>query len=913
MVMSADDWLRGALGLPTGQTPFPWQTELLSRFREGKIPRALDIPTGLGKTAVMAIWLVARALGAPVPRRLVYVVDRRAVVDQATRVAEELRNWVMNTPAARAAVCGESGNLPISTLRGQFVDNREWLDDPASMAVVVGTIDMIGSRILFQGYRTSPKMRPFHAAMLGCDTLVVLDEAHLVPPFEGLLQTLHNEAARFGPSSDALRGVVPGLALLSLSATGAVSAATSEGSDHATFGLSDHDLGHDVVRRRLEAPKRLRWVDPPERTKTPDFLAAQAWKLAEEQGRPTRIVVFTTRRDDARDAKAAIEKLGAKGDDTELFVGGRRVYERTAAASRLAELGFIAGTTVSRERSTFLFSTSAGEVGVDLDADHMVADLVEWERMVQRLGRVNRRGNGEAHVLVSRAPSEGASKALAKAADKRDSADETLIAAYDAQRRIIELLPGLDAEVLDASPGALHDLKARARTDAGLRSAIHAASTPPPLRPPLTRPVVDAWAMTSLRDHTGRPDIAPWLRGWVDEDPPQTTLIWRTHIPVEKADVEGFFEAAPPHASEVLESETFRVVAWLRQRVAHIVKRSAAAPDEPTNWRVEPATLLGVVLGTGGDLESILCAGDLLDLEKRDVDRLERALFGRTVVVDARVGGLLDGLLSDSSDPLPDTLDGSRWLDSSAPTDQPPTVPFRVRISDDERAIEHSQWRERYRAPLEADVEGEVVKWLIVDKWRHDAATEEDRSAGRPQTLAEHQSWAEDRASLLAERLGLASEYRQLLKVAARLHDEGKRASAWQRAFNAPGDAVYAKTRGPVNTRLLDGYRHELGSLPIAERDVELRALPPELQDLALHLIAAHHGHARPSIATSGCEDAPPSSLDERARDVALRFARLQKRWGPWGLAWWETLLRAADQQASRDNDARDMTVAGRS
>jgi hypothetical protein len=47
-------------------------------------------------------------------------------------------------------------------------------------------------------------------------------------------------------------------------------------------------------------------------------------------------------------------------------------------------------------------------------------------------------------------------------------------------------------------------------------------------------------------------------------------------------------------------------------------------------------------------------------------------------------------------------------------------------------------------------------------------------------------------------------------------------------------------------------------------------------------------------------------ALRDRARNVALRFARLQKRWGPWGLAWWESLLRAADQQASRDNDARE-------
>ncbi|HEY3911695.1 MAG TPA: DEAD/DEAH box helicase family protein [Stellaceae bacterium] len=63
---------------------------------DGKIPAALDLPTGLGKTSVMAIWLIALAEQAAagavrLPWRLVYVVDRRTVVDQATEETHTIR------------------------------------------------------------------------------------------------------------------------------------------------------------------------------------------------------------------------------------------------------------------------------------------------------------------------------------------------------------------------------------------------------------------------------------------------------------------------------------------------------------------------------------------------------------------------------------------------------------------------------------------------------------------------------------------------------------------------------------------------------------------------------------------------------------------------------------------------------
>ena len=212
------------------------------------------------------------------------------------------------------------------------------------------------------------------------------------------------------------------------------------------------------------------------------------------------------------------------------------------------------------------------------------------------------------------------------------------------------------------------------------------------------------------------------------------------------------------------------------------------------------------------------------------------------------------------------------------------------RIEASAPVASYTNWHERFRFTCEVSEDGEPIRWLVVDKWQNDATTEDDRSEGNPQLLEIHPARTEERARKLAKAVGLSPEHEDLLALAASLHDEGKRALRWQRAFKAPKDGAYAKTNGPINQSLLDGYRHEFGSLLRIENDERVRKLSEEQRDLVLHLIAAHHGFARPVIGTNGCEDAPPSVLENKAVETALRFARLQARWGPWGLAWWETL-----------------------
>jgi CRISPR-associated endonuclease/helicase Cas3 len=117
---------------------------------------------------------------------------------------------------------------------------------------------------------------------------------------------------------------------------------------------------------------------------------------------------------------------------------------------------------------------------------------------------------------------------------------------------------------------------------------------------------------------------------------------------------------------------------------------------------------------------------------------------------------------------------------------------------------------------------------------------------------------------------------------------------------------------------LPEGFRHEMLSVQIVEHG-NLIAANHLHRTLILHLIAAHHGYARP-FAPVVMDSEPPEvnvngvTLTEWARSEALppridsgiaeRFWELTRWYGWWGLAYLEALLRLADQQASADEDA---------
>lgn len=908
----------------SGFPPLRWQQRLFKRFAENQLPDSLDLPTGLGKTSVMQLWLLARAVNPTLPKRLIYVVDRRVVVDQATQVAEDMLLKLKQSPDL-AVLLGldEPEQLAISTLRGQFVDNRKWLADPTKPAIIIGTIDMIGSRLLFEGYGVSRNMRRYHAGFLGADSLCVLDEAHLCLPFEAMLQTVAEYPALH--PTDTKKSLIPGIKCLSLSATG-------KQTGKQLFGLEDEDYQDDVVVKRINAEKELKLEVKNETDSLSELLSERAWQL---KGSGQRILIFCTKREDAKKIKDALDKRMKDGKviyPVNLLTGGRRVQERQDLSEWLKTYGFLAGTASNLEHPAFLIATSAGEVGIDLDADHMVCDLVAYERMVQRFGRVNRRGEKQTQINVVAIPpklpagkqpaaldliepqppikpAESADKTAIKEYKQAQAAFEKAFKAYQkaqeehaqalasyqqtakaflsyqAQLKVIEQLEN------DASPGAIIALKRKIPSQ-----QLAAAISEEPLRPALTRALVDAWSMTSLEQHSARPTIEPWLRGWLPNKEPETSLVWREYLPWRDNDsspnateVEAFFEHAPIHLSETLEVPVYQAVGTIVKRLKQVFK-GQELPEKPVLLVLNPS---GKLVKNGA-----LTARQLVEKETKDLQNL----FAYQQVVIARwLGGLSSaGLLDEHADD-----EGLITLDHQwSPDSLRETIGYRIQCVEQDESVEAS-WHTVHRFNPSSDEQEEPTKVWLIQVYRGEKSPQQGDPAITPfnQSLSAHLHWAGQEMAKIAAQLALPSDYAQMLVIAIKAHDLGKNRLLWQTAMNAPQTGrPYAKTKGGGNPKSLEGYRHEFGSLADIADNSEINALPAELQDLALHLIASHHGYACPVIAPID-PHAPPSILAERAQQAALRFARLQRQWGPWGLAWWEAVFRAADHRASQISD----------
>jgi CRISPR-associated endonuclease/helicase Cas3 len=219
----------------------------------------------------------------------------------------------------------------------------------------------------------------------------------------------------------------------------------------------------------------------------------------------------------------------------------------------------------------------------------------------------------------------------------------------------------------------------------------------------------------------------------------------------------------------------------------------------------------------------------------------------------------------------------------------------------------HELERVMLQAVPEGTEEERGAKYLVLMVSPRRSTLENPEIALATQTVEQHTGYIEDYIKRITRAIKLDPDLEEALISAARWHDRGKARPVWQRfACNPSPVEPLAKSTKYLHGRALGGYRHEFGSLMQAAADDAIRN--HRKRDLILHLIAAHHGWARPHFETSTLDNSYTTQENQdAAAEVMRRFGQLQQRFGRWGLAWLESLLRCADIAASKHLTAAQM------
>ena len=618
--------------------------------------------------------------------------------------------------------------------------------------------------------------------------------------------------------------------------------------------LKDEDLEDEAVRRRLEAPKTARFIGV---AKPADRIGAMCEAASEH--RTGAIAVFVRRVADARAIGARLARAHG-AERVAVLTGTLRGHERSALAGGAVWRRFAPERDRTRELpSAYLVMTSAGEVGVDIDSDHAVMDLTPLDSVVQRAGRVNRAGLSSATVTVVH---EGFDSASGR---RPGTAAGQLRAA---RRETLEVLRGLP----DLSPGTLRGVDPATLDRCSVSRVTNARLDPV---------VMEAFAATSA--DLARPPVEVYLRGVPDEpEAPETWLAWRRDIP-------DLVRAGPAAAEAALSFYSLRAAELARvpAAVAKKIVREAIGREE----------------GRGLPLVVVRADGEVWAAVVHDGAELPPLAYATVVVPPCAGGleasGLPDAGASDAARDVGDTPDRIRYVapergEEGAGSPELPAwvaaaVELRISVPGEDDGPEERCWVYALRrAGADVATGAGDVTWL-------GAVT---------QSLEEHGHRVEEAIRRICEALGLTGPLAEALALAGRWHDVGKSRRVWQLAAGVPprGPALAKARRGRFRPGWLGGYRHEFASTADAER-----ALPADTphRDLILHLIAAHHGWARPGFPRPEQWDPEASPAENRAlaKRIAARYARLSAEHGAWRLAWFEALLKAADAWVSSGRD----------
>ena len=911
----------------TGHEPRDYQVRLAERLASGTPPSHLSVPTGMGKTfAVLLGWLYALTQDAEqasrrrrtrkVPLRLHLVVDRRAVVDDSFEAAQRIRTALREGAGERSAVRhvaealrsifeipAEAEVLEVRRLRGGLADADRDLTEhtryPSRPAIIVGTLDMTVSRLLFRGYQLSPYRRSIDAALTGMDALWVLDEAHLSVQALTTLSVLRNEESRL---EDRCGGSVPSLQVMPMTAT----PTTLLGSEQEVGQEPAPGLSLDWEEEcRLDPQLGARWAHRDSvpvdvhcvEGKAAAALTEQACIRMKELSQGESLVVFcntlATVKKVVAELKKQARKLGDQAPRLDVMVGGMPARRSEDTVKRLSP--YRTGAEGRQDaQATVVVATSTLEVGADLDFTHLLTESCQAGSLVQRLGRVNRVGarpGGSVaivHSTTSKDPIHGgAADAVVELIDGATTLGEVVKRLDEADGREDLVNAAQVPVVIPPNVFAAYLRTMGSRNDAPVHPWIR----------PLADPRPDAFIV--FRKSVG--DLADVSPEALQED----LTRWRPDLRAEAWSVP--LSDARDVASQALKKHPLVIIDPTSEEEPRVLKAGASLPD------LVPGQI--IVMAPGHDSHPYGLEGAGRDCSGQHVmpgataEEVSKELASIAKGTDQGPGCRQAVILTDLSggglrtdDPYADLLEEVALL----------TVPSGWQIDDDVIGADSPHpWLRLRLAEAAAD---------------RPAGTEDDTDE---RTLCGHGDQVGERAGQWARAIGLPESLVEDLVTAGRHHDDGKADLRMQAALGAAvdesgflvlEDPEEQNRRTPLSKSRLprrywsrsmrmagvpSGWRHEAASADRLEEQLERGEQTAHDPDLVMHLVLSHHGRFRgpgpvclPEYGTAPRHQDPN---DPSWAEAVSRFHRLNDRYGPYTLALIETILRLADWNVSQE------------
>lgn len=976
-----------------GYSPFPWQTRLANQTFSHGWPGCIDLPTASGKTAAIEIAVFVLACQAHRPshertvgRRIFFAVNRRVIVDDAFRRAHDLATILCRAEANNdAGILGvvaralrslneepdptKAPPLDRVQLRGGIYRDRAWARSITQPMVACTTADQLGSRLLFRGYGVSASSAPIHAALCCCDSLVLLDEAHVTKAFCQTMQFLE----RYQRVRTNSAAPIPPMRFVQMTATPA-------GEVKNRFELDDADRSEPVLKARQEASKPAALATLAKKKPVADEIVARAFDALSDTRKAVGIIV--NRVQTARDVERRIQEEiarrtrqeGAFQAQVHLVIGRMRPIDRDVLEQKLRTLVGPERPNVL-ETPIFVVATQCLEVGADYDFDALITEAASLDALRQRFGRLNRRGRtieAAAAIVVNEESLKGRDPIYG---DALKHTWEWLWSNKDHNGQVDFGIAGfkpLWARLEAAHPIYLDD------------DSPQRLLSPAPNAAVLLPAHLDALCQTSPQPMPS-PDVSLFIHG-PQRDMAEVNVCWRADLGDNEKHWPDIVRLLPPTSAECMVVPLWEVRRWMRgedgtagadvatathdesprrnadETQARTVtvyrgQKNIESTDDPSALRPGDTVVMPVSSRSWRELghipnvvhssydrrtletddewaarrQTLDCSVDVAERAARQSKlrlaiRLHDAFSGRADLREVRAGELRPLLRKLLAAELVDEDERRRALNV---LERPFERHAYSTVDDEDSGTKHNELI-LFRALIEPP------NRLLLPASDEDDGDDNLNERDRFVTLDDHSAHVADRFAAALAKLPL-SALEPTLDLVPPLHDLGKADVRFQamlasitpyeamlrltllgkgdgqRLTSAEKAAIRARAMLPAN------FRHELTSLQIVERQYGHLAKDANVDcDLLLHLIAAHHGYARP-FAPVVVDDARDETLsievggititaDERAQwpachrfdsGVAERFWKLTKEYGWWGLAWLEAVFRLADWQAS--------------